>query len=208
MTDDAAVAEAAGLKVTVVPGDEGNLKVTAKDDLLRAERHLLGMPRSRTGMGFDVHRLVPASEADGDGLVLMGLCLPEPYRMLGHSDADVGLHAITDALLGVLAAGDIGSHFPPDDPAWKGVDSAIFLDHAAKLVADAGGIIDHIDTVLICERPKIGRYRDAMADHVAGLLRLDKRQISIKATTTERLGFTGRGEGIAAQAIATVLFAQ
>jgi len=207
MTDDAAVAEAADLLVTVVPGDEGNVKVTAKEDLERLERQLLGMPRSRTGMGFDVHRLVSAEEGGGDGLVLMGLTLPEPYRMVGHSDADVGLHAITDALLGVLAAGDIGSHFPPSDPKWKGADSAVFLVHAAKLVADAGGIIDHVDTTLICERPKIGRYRDAMVRRVADLLRLNEGQISIKATTTERLGFTGRGEGIAAQAVATVVFA-
>jgi 2-C-methyl-D-erythritol 4-phosphate cytidylyltransferase/2-C-methyl-D-erythritol 2,4-cyclodiphosphate synthase len=206
MTDDAAVAEAAGLPVTVVPGDEGNMKVTAKDDLLRAERQLLAGARSRVGIGFDVHRLVSAEEGEGGGLVLMGLTLPEPYRMVGHSDADVGLHAITDAILGALAAGDIGSHFPPSDEKWKGADSAIFLDHARKLVADAGGLIDHIDTTLICERPKIGPYRQAMAERVADLLGLEDTQISVKATTTERLGFTGRGEGLAAQAVATILF--
>ena len=205
MTDDAAVAEAAGLSVVVVSGDEQNIKVTARGDLLRAERHLLGSLRPRTGMGFDVHRLEAVNDADHDGLVIMGLTLPEPYRMIGHSDADVGLHALTDALLGALAIGDIGSHFPPSDPRWKGADSAIFLDHAADAVERAGGVIEHVDVTLICERPKIGPYRDAMAERLSALLHLARTRISIKATTTERLGFTGRGEGIAAQAVATVL---
>lgn len=205
MTDDAAIAEAAGLSVTVVAGDEGNIKVTAKDDLLRAERQLVGTLRPRTGMGFDVHRLEEVHAAGHAGLVLMGLTLPEPFRMIGHSDADVGLHAITDALLGALAIGDIGSHFPPSDPKWQGADSAIFLKHAVDEVARAGGIIEHIDATLICERPKIGPYRQAMTERLSELLRLPGERISVKATTTERLGFTGRGEGIAAQAIATIL---
>lgn len=204
-TDDAAVAEAAGLSVTVVAGNEGNLKVTAKDDILRAERQLLGTMRPRTGMGFDVHQLEPVHDTDHAGLVLMGLTLPEPYRMIGHSDADVGLHAITDALLGALAIGDIGSHFPPSDPTWQGADSAIFLTHAAGEVERAGGIIEHIDATLICERPKVGPHRRAMTERLCELLRLPADRISIKATTTERLGFTGRGEGIAAQAVATIL---
>ena len=134
MTDDAALAEAAGLVVAMVEGDEGNIKVTAKEDLVRAERHLLGTFRPRTGMGFDVHRLEPVHDAGHAGLVLMGLTLPEPYRMIGHSDADVGLHAITDALFGALGSGDIGSHFPPSDPQWKGADSAVFLTHAVDQV--------------------------------------------------------------------------
>lgn len=205
MTDDAAVAEGAGLSVTIVRGDDENIKVTAKDDLVRAETHLLGGLRPRTGMGFDVHRLEPADVSDAGGLVLMGLTLPEPFRMVGHSDADVGLHAITDALLGVLASGDIGSHFPPSDPTWKGADSAIFLNHAVDQIDRAGGVIEHVDATLICERPKIGPYREAMVERLSGLLRLPSHRVSIKATTTERLGFTGRGEGIAAQAIATVL---
>ena len=205
MTDDAAIAEAAGISVTVVAGDEGNIKVTAKDDLLRAERQLMGTLRPRTGMGFDVHRLEKVDDAGHAGLVLMGLTLPEPFRMIGHSDADVGLHAITDALLGALAIGDIGSHFPPSDPKWKGADSAIFLNHAVDEVIGAGGIIEHVDVTLICERPKIGPYRPAMTERLSELLRMPGDRISVKATTTERLGFTGRGEGIATQAIATIL---
>ncbi|MEM8949308.1 MAG: bifunctional 2-C-methyl-D-erythritol 4-phosphate cytidylyltransferase/2-C-methyl-D-erythritol 2,4-cyclodiphosphate synthase [Pseudomonadota bacterium] len=205
MTDDASVAEAAGLSVTIVAGDERNIKVTAKDDLLRAERELVGALRPRTGMGFDVHRLEPVDDPGHEGLVLMGLTLPEPFRMIGHSDADVGLHAITDALLGTLAIGDIGSHFPPSDPKWKGADSAIFLDHAVDEVARAGGVIEHVDVTLICERPKVGPYRQKMTERLQELLRVPAERISVKATTTERLGFTGRGEGIAVQAIATVL---
>lgn len=199
MTDDAAVAEANGLEVQIVPGEESNLKITTSDDLELAAQHLSRALRPRTGMGFDVHRLEP-----GNGLVLMGLTLPEPFRMIGHSDADVGLHAITDALLGALAVGDIGSHFPPSDPKWKGADSTIFLNHAKDLVLKAGGLIEHVDVTLICERPKIGPYRDAMIERLAELLALPSHRVSVKATTTERLGFTGRGEGIAAQAIATV----
>ena len=205
MTDDAAIAEAAGMSVAIVTGDEENIKVTAKDDLKRAERQLMGALRPRTGMGFDVHRLEKVDDTGHAGLVLMGLALPEPFRMIGHSDADVGLHAITDALLGALAIGDIGSHFPPSDPKWKGADSAIFLNHAVDEVIGAGGIIEHVDVTLICERPKIGPYRPAMTERLSELLRMSSDRISVKATTTERLGFTGRGEGIAAQAIATIL---
>lgn len=199
MTDDCALAEAAGLTVAVVAGEEANLKITDRDDLARAERLLAGALRTRTGIGFDVHRLGP-----GDGMVLMGVHLPGPLRLIGHSDADVGLHAVTDALLGALGAGDIGSHFPPSEQRWAGADSATFLRHARDLVAAAGGLIEHVDATLICERPKIGPHRAAMVARLALLLELAPARVSIKATTTEQLGFTGRGEGIAAQAVATV----
>jgi 2-C-methyl-D-erythritol 4-phosphate cytidylyltransferase/2-C-methyl-D-erythritol 2,4-cyclodiphosphate synthase len=199
MTDDCALAEAAGLEVAVVGGAETNLKITEPDDLARALRLLTGGLRPRTGMGFDVHRLGP-----GDGMVLMGVPLPGPWRLIGHSDADVGLHAITDALLGALGAGDIGSHFPPSEQRWAGADSAVFLRHARDLVTAAGGLIEHVDATLICEQPKIGPHRPAMVARVAELLALAPARVSVKATTSERLGFTGRGEGIAAQAVATV----
>jgi 2-C-methyl-D-erythritol 4-phosphate cytidylyltransferase/2-C-methyl-D-erythritol 2,4-cyclodiphosphate synthase len=199
LTDDTAVAGALGLAVAVVAGDEANLKITDPADLARAERLLGGALQPRTGLGFDVHRLAP-----GEGLVLLGVRLPEPLRLIGHSDADVGLHAITDALLGTLGAGDIGSHFPPSDPRWAGVDSALFLGHARQLIHAAGGRIEHVDVTLICERPKIGPHRAAMVARLAELLALPPARVSIKATTTERLGFIGRGEGIAAQAVATV----
>jgi 2-C-methyl-D-erythritol 4-phosphate cytidylyltransferase/2-C-methyl-D-erythritol 2,4-cyclodiphosphate synthase len=199
MTDDVALAEAAGLAVRVVPGDESNLKITTQDDLARAARLLGAGLVPRTGLGFDVHRLAP-----GDGLVLAGVRLPEPLRLIGHSDADVGLHAITDALLGTLGAGDIGSHFPPSDPRWAGADSAFFLQHARQLVEGAGGRIEHVDLTLICERPRIGPHRPAMVARLGELLGLGPGRVSVKATTTEQLGFTGRGEGIAAQAVATV----
>jgi 2-C-methyl-D-erythritol 4-phosphate cytidylyltransferase/2-C-methyl-D-erythritol 2,4-cyclodiphosphate synthase len=199
LTDDTAVAEALGLTVAVVAGDEANLKITDPADLARAERLLGGTLQPRTGLGFDVHRLAP-----GAGLVLLGVRLPEPLRLIGHSDADVGLHAITDALLGALGAGDIGSHFPPSDARWAGADSALFLDHARQLIDAAGGRIEHVDVTLICERPKIGPHRAAMVARLAELLALPAARVSVKATTTERLGFIGRGEGIAAQALATV----
>jgi 2-C-methyl-D-erythritol 4-phosphate cytidylyltransferase/2-C-methyl-D-erythritol 2,4-cyclodiphosphate synthase len=199
LTDDTAVAEALGLAVAVVAGDEANLKITDPADLARAERLLSGALQPRTGLGFDVHRLAP-----GEGLVLLGVRVPEPLRLIGHSDADVGLHAVTDALLGTLGAGDIGSHFPPSDARWAGADSALFLGHARRLIEAAGGRIEHVDVTLICERPKIGPHRAAMVARLAELLALPPARVSVKATTTERLGFIGRGEGIAAQALATV----
>jgi 2-C-methyl-D-erythritol 4-phosphate cytidylyltransferase/2-C-methyl-D-erythritol 2,4-cyclodiphosphate synthase len=199
LTDDTAVAEAAGLAVAVVHGDEANLKITEPADLARAARLLEGALRPRTGLGFDVHRL-----AAGEGLVLLGVRLPDRLRLIGHSDADVGLHALTDALLGALGAGDIGSHFPPSEPRWAGADSALFLAHARELIERAGGRIEHVDITLICERPRIGPHRAAMVDRLAGLLALPPERVSVKATTTEQLGFVGRGEGIAAQAVATV----
>ena len=199
MSDDAALAEADGLTVALVPGDEDNVKITEPADLVRAER-LLGVAwRPCTGLGFDVHRLAP-----GDGVVLLGVRVPCPLRLLGHSDADVGLHALTDALLGTIGAGDIGSHFPPSEARWAGADSAIFLTHARDLVTAVDGRIEHVDVTLICEQPRVGPHRAAMTVRVAELLGLRPDRVSVKATTTEHLGFTGRGEGIAAQAIATV----
>jgi 2-C-methyl-D-erythritol 4-phosphate cytidylyltransferase/2-C-methyl-D-erythritol 2,4-cyclodiphosphate synthase len=200
LSDDAAIAERAGLAVSLVAGSEGNFKVTSGDDLIRAERWLAAQRADiRTGQGFDVHAFGP-----GDHLWLCGVKLPHERGLIGHSDADVGLHALTDAILGALGAGDIGMHFPPSDERWRGSPSHLFVRHAANLVADAGGIIAHADVTVICERPKIGPHRDAMVARIAEILALDRRRVSVKATTTERLGFTGRGEGIAAQAVATL----
>jgi 2-C-methyl-D-erythritol 4-phosphate cytidylyltransferase/2-C-methyl-D-erythritol 2,4-cyclodiphosphate synthase len=198
LTDDAAVAEHAGLRVILVAGDEENLKVTTEDDLRRGERLLAGGAETRTGFGFDVHRF-----CEGDKLMLCGVAVPHDQALLGHSDADVGLHALTDALLGTIGAGDIGSHFAPSDPRWRGAPSELFLRHAAALVGQAGGGVVNVDITLVCERPKIGRYREAMRHRVAELLGISPARVSVKATTTEQLGFTGRREGIAAQAIAT-----
>ena len=200
LTDDAAVAERAGLAVALVPSKEDNFKVTTPDDLTRASRAIMSsLWDVRTGSGFDVHRFT-----DGDFVTLCGLRVPHSHGLEGHSDADVGLHALTDAILGALAAGDIGSHFPPTDPRWRGADSAKFLRHAADLVAERGGVIAHADVTIICERPKVGPHRAAMADRIAEILGIEVGRVSVKATTTEQLGFTGRREGIAAQAVATV----
>lgn len=198
-TDDAQMICAVGGTVALVEGDPMLEKITHPADFAAAEARLAATMRVRTATGFDVHRL----EA-GEELWLGGVLIPHDKGLSGHSDADVALHAITDALLGTIAAGDIGTHFPPSDPQWRGADSAQFLQHAASLITARGGIIDFIDLTLICEAPKIGPHRSAMRDRIAALLRLDPDQVSIKATTTERLGFTGRGEGIAAQAAATV----
>jgi 2-C-methyl-D-erythritol 4-phosphate cytidylyltransferase/2-C-methyl-D-erythritol 2,4-cyclodiphosphate synthase len=195
-TDDAQVARAAGLTVAVVEGDPALEKLTCEADFLRAEATRL---ISRVGFGFDVHAF-----ATGQALWLGGIRIPHDRGLKGHSDADVVLHALTDAILGALAAGDIGDHFPPSNPQWRGAASSLFLEHARDLVARAGGRIDHVDVTIVCEAPRIGPHRDAMRTRIAGLLRLPLGRISIKATTTERLGFTGRGEGIAAQAVASV----
>ncbi|WP_114391633.1 bifunctional 2-C-methyl-D-erythritol 4-phosphate cytidylyltransferase/2-C-methyl-D-erythritol 2,4-cyclodiphosphate synthase [Oleisolibacter albus] len=200
LTDDSAVAEEVGLPVTLVPSNPDNLKVTHGYDLARAERLIMAeLGDVRTGTGFDVHKF-----ADGDHVWLCGVKVPHSHALDGHSDADVGLHALTDAILGAIGSGDIGTHFPPSDPQWKGADSARFLRHAADLVAARGGVIAHVDVTLICERPKVGPHRDAMVARMAGILGLCPSRVSIKATTTEGLGFTGRREGIAAQAAATV----
>ena len=201
LTDDAAVAEHAGLAVALVEGSDDNVKLTTPQDLARAERLLGGAADIdiRTGSGFDVHRFGP-----GDHVVLCGIAVPHDHGLLGHSDADVGLHALTDALLGALALGDIGQHFPPSDARWRDADSAVFMKHAAQLVAERGARILNVDVTLICERPKVGPHRAAMIARVAELLGIDPGRVSVKATTTERLGFTGRGEGIAAQATASL----
>ncbi|HMG48401.1 MAG TPA: bifunctional 2-C-methyl-D-erythritol 4-phosphate cytidylyltransferase/2-C-methyl-D-erythritol 2,4-cyclodiphosphate synthase [Allosphingosinicella sp.] len=195
-TDDAEIARAAGLQVAIVAGDPALEKLTYEADFLRAEAALLG---PHVGFGFDVHAF-----AAGRELWLGGVRIPHDKGLAGHSDADVVLHALTDAILGALGAGDIGDHFPPSDPQWRGAPSSLFLEHARGLVEQAGGRIAHADVTIVCEAPRIGPFRDAMRDRVASLLRLPRARISIKATTTERLGFTGRGEGIAAQAVATL----
>jgi 2-C-methyl-D-erythritol 4-phosphate cytidylyltransferase/2-C-methyl-D-erythritol 2,4-cyclodiphosphate synthase len=197
-TDDAQMLRAAGHAVALVEGDTMLDKITRSEDFAAAEARL-GARVVRTGMGFDVHRL-----AAGEELWLGGVRIPHDKGLVGHSDADVALHSVTDAILGAIAAGDIGTHFPPSDPQWRGAPSARFLEHAAMLVAAECGRIEHVDLTLICEAPKISPYRDAIRTRIATLLRLPERRVSVKATTTERLGFTGRGEGIAAQAVATV----
>ena len=174
-------------------------KITHPADFARAEAMLASRMISRSASGFDVHRL-----EHGEELWLGGVKIDHTHGLSGHSDADVALHAITDAVLGTIGAGDIGSHFPPSDAQWRGASSDRFLAHAASLVAARGGIIDFIDLTLICEAPKIGPHREAMRARIAEILQLPASRISVKATTTERLGFTGRGEGIAAQAMATV----
>ena len=198
-TDDAQIARASGHDVILVQGDRMLEKLTYPSDFTEAETRMAAIPEYRTASGYDVHRL-----AVGEDLWLGGVLIPHDKGLAGHSDADVALHAITDALLGTIAAGDIGTHFPPSDPQWRGADSAQFLRHAASLVEAEGGTITFIDLTLICEAPKIGPHRDAMRARIGDLLRLPTQRVSIKATTTERLGFTGRGEGIAAQAAATV----
>lgn len=198
-TDDAQVARAAGLRVAAVAGDEALEKVTHEEDFVRAEARLARSLISRAGMGFDVHAFAP-----GEELWLGGIRIPYERGLKGHSDADVLLHAITDALLGAIGAGDIGDHFPPSDPQWRGAASSLFVEHARALIEARGGRIDHVDATLICEAPRLAPHRDAMRNSVAALLRLAPARVSIKATTTERLGFTGRGEGMAAQVIATV----
>lgn len=199
MTDDAAVAEAFGLEVAMVDGDEDNIKVTTPADFERAERLLSWRVETRTGTGFDVHRF-----GEGDMVTLCGVSIAHDHALAGHSDADVAWHALTDALLGTIGAGDIGSHFPPSDPAYRGMSSGIFLTHAAELIRNRNGRIVNLDVTIICEAPKIGPYRASMIASTASTLDIDPARISIKATTTEQLGFTGRREGIAAQATATV----
>jgi 2-C-methyl-D-erythritol 4-phosphate cytidylyltransferase/2-C-methyl-D-erythritol 2,4-cyclodiphosphate synthase len=197
-TDDAALAALAGLVVQAVPGEESNLKVTTEKDFGLAEKLMTN--ETRSALGYDAHRFCP-----GDHVWLCGVQVPHDQGLEGHSDADAGLHALTDAVLGCISAGDIGQHFPPTDERWRGAPSWKFLDHAAKLVAEKGGRILHCDVTLICERPKIGPYRDAMRARIAEILHLDVERISVKATTTEGMGYTGRREGLAAQAVATVM---
>jgi len=200
VTDDMALAERAGLKIVAVPGEETNLKVTNAEDFAVAEMLLAArLGETRTGSGFDVHRFVA-----GDHIRLCGVRIAHDHGLEGHSDADAGLHALTDAILGAVGEGDIGQHFPPSDERWRGADSSIFLRHAAELVRARGGDIVHCDVTVICERPKVAPHRQAMRARIAEILRLDVARVSVKATTTEGMGFTGRREGIAAQALVTV----
>ncbi|MGS4943859.1 bifunctional 2-C-methyl-D-erythritol 4-phosphate cytidylyltransferase/2-C-methyl-D-erythritol 2,4-cyclodiphosphate synthase [Meridianimarinicoccus sp. RP-17] len=199
--DDVEVARAHGLDVAIVEGDEDNIKITLPGDFARAERILAQRGERepdmdvRLGNGYDVHRF-----GAGDAVMLCGVPVPHSHGLDGHSDADVGMHAITDAIYGALAAGDIGRHFPPSDPQWKGADSAVFLRHAAGLARDGGYAIGNVDCTLVCEIPKIGPHAAAMQARLAEIIGIDAARISVKATTSERLGFTGRGEGIAALA--------
>ncbi len=200
-TDDAALAEWAGLPVKLVAGSSRNTKITTAEDLAMADK-LLGQTamEPRTGTGFDVHRF----EA-GDAVWLCGVEIPHTHKLEGHSDADVGLHALTDALLGAIGDGDIGQHFPPSDPKWKGAASHLFLEDAGRRVREKGGRICNVDVTLLCEAPRVGPHRDAMRAAVAKMLGIDIGRVGVKATTTEGLGFTGRKEGIAAMASASVL---
>lgn len=202
--DDVEVALAAGLDVAIVEGDEDNFKITGPEDFARAERLVetltARVPDVRTGNGFDVHRFGP-----GDHVMLCGVRVPHPRGLRGHSDADVGLHALSDAIYGALAEGDIGTHFPPSDPQWKDAASDRFLAHAAGLARMRGFALSHLDVTLICETPKIGAHAQAMRDRVAGIAQLPAERVGVKATTTERLGFAGRGEGVAAMATATLV---
>ena len=197
--DDVEVARAAGLDVTITQGDEANLKITLPGDFARAERLMEAPMQIRTGLGYDVHAFTP-----GTHVTLCGVEIEHDAALLGHSDADVGMHALTDALYGALAEGDIGRHFPPSDPKWRGAASDIFLRHAAGLVRKKGWEISNCDVTLICEAPRIGPHATAMQARLAEIMGIDVDRVSVKATTSERLGFTGRREGIAAQAIATL----
>jgi 2-C-methyl-D-erythritol 4-phosphate cytidylyltransferase/2-C-methyl-D-erythritol 2,4-cyclodiphosphate synthase len=199
-TDDAELLEHAGQRVVLVAGHESNVKITWPEDLLRVEAAMLARLIPRMGTGFDVHRIV-----EGRPMVLCGVVVPSPFGLSGHSDADVGIHALCDAIYGALAEGDIGRWFPPSEAQWKDADSASFLRHAAERIARREGMLANADVTLICERPKITPHAPAMRERLAGLLGVPVGRISVKATTTERLGFPGRGEGIAAQAAATVL---
>ena len=198
-TDETTVVRAAGMRVAAVDGDPALDKITTAADFRRAEQWLAGRLTPRTGMGFDVHAFA------GDGPVMLGgVEIPHPRGLAGHSDADVVLHAITDALLGAGGLGDIGEHFPPSDPQWKGASSDRFLAHAIALLQAHGAIVDHVDCTIIAEEPKVGPYRSRIREHIAQIAGLALEQVSVKATTTEGLGFTGRREGIAAQAVASI----
>ena len=198
-TDETTVLRAAGMKVAAIEGDPALEKLTLPTDFHRAEQWLAGRLRPSTGMGFDVHAFA------GEGPIMLGgVEVPHSRGLAGHSDADVVLHAITDALLGAAGLGDIGEHFPPSDPRWKGAQSSLFLEHAIELLSENGALIDHIDCTVIAEAPKVGPHRAAMRARIAEIAGLSVDQVSVKATTTEGLGFTGRSEGIAAQAVASI----
>ncbi|NOC90837.1 bifunctional 2-C-methyl-D-erythritol 4-phosphate cytidylyltransferase/2-C-methyl-D-erythritol 2,4-cyclodiphosphate synthase [Ruegeria sp. HKCCD6604] len=198
--DDVEVARAAGLDVCIVPGDADNLKITRPEDFARAERIMGTEMDVRLGNGYDVHRF-----GDGDHVILCGVKVPHDRGLQGHSDADVGMHAVTDAIYGALAQGDIGQHFPPSDPQWKGAASEIFLRHAVELAGQMGYRISNVDCTLVCEYPKIGPHAPAMREKMSEIMDLRADQVSVKATTSERLGFTGRSEGIASLATACLV---
>ena len=198
--DDVEVARAAGMVVAITPGSIDNLKITLPGDLERAARILEQTMDIRTGNGFDVHAFGP-----GDHVTLCGVTIPHSHGLVGHSDADVGMHTVTDAIYGALAMGDIGQHFPPSDPQWKGAESHIFLSHAVSLARTQGFDLTHVDCTLICEYPKVGPHAAEMRRVMASILAIDLTRVSVKATTSERLGFTGRGEGIACIATATLV---
>jgi len=200
LTDDAAVAERAGLAVALVEGSEENIKITSADDLNRARRHLESrFGDVRVGNGIDVHRFGPGNE-----VILCGVTIPHSHGLIGHSDADAGLHALADAVLGAVGAGDIGMHFPPHDARWKAADSSQFLSFAVEQARERGGVIGNLDVTLICEAPRIGPHRDTMVQRIADITGIEPGRVSVQATTSEGLGFAGRGEGIVAQATATV----
>jgi 2-C-methyl-D-erythritol 4-phosphate cytidylyltransferase/2-C-methyl-D-erythritol 2,4-cyclodiphosphate synthase len=199
MTDDAALCEEAGISVGLVEDQPTNMKITRPSDFLLAEQLLEREMETRVGSGFDVHAFEP-----GDHVTLCGIAISHHAKLRGHSDADVGMHALTDAIYGALGEGDIGQHFPPTDEQWRGAPSEVFLRHAAELVTKRGGRILHCDVTVICEAPKVGPHRDAMRGALAEVMGIALERVSVKATTTEKLGFTGRGEGIAAQATATI----
>jgi len=206
LTDDAALAEWAGMDVSLVESEASNTKITTIDDLNNAKKILdvteqFKIPDLRVGNGYDVHRLI-----DGDGVILCGIKIPSDKKLDGHSDADVAMHALTDALLGTIGAGDIGSHFPPSNPKWKGASSDQFLIHACKLVRAKNGTITHMDITIICEFPKIGPFRETMRENIAAICKLPVERVSVKATTNEEIGSIGRGEGIASIATATAVF--
>jgi len=198
--DDVEVARAAGIDVAIVAGDQANLKITAPEDFARAEKELQGAMDVRLGNGYDVHRF-----GEGDHVMLCGVRVPHGRGLVGHSDADVGMHALTDAIYGALAEGDIGRHFPPSDPQWKGAESHIFLRHAAEMAGARGYRIGNADVTLVCEYPKIGPHAPAMQEELSRIMGLGPGRVSVKATTSERLGFTGREEGIAALATVTLV---
>lgn len=198
--DDVAVARAAGMEVIITQGSTDNLKITTPEDFARAARILESRMDTRTGNGFDVHAFGP-----GDHVTLCGVKIPHGQGLIGHSDADVGMHTVTDAIYGALARGDIGQHFPPSDPQWRGAPSDIFLRHATALAREMGFTLTHVDCTLICENPKVGPHAAAMRRMMAEIMELEMDRVSVKATTSERLGFTGRGEGIACMATATLV---
>jgi 2-C-methyl-D-erythritol 4-phosphate cytidylyltransferase / 2-C-methyl-D-erythritol 2,4-cyclodiphosphate synthase len=203
-TDDASLFESLGKEVAIIKGSQNNFKITSKEDLQRAEVIMDSFYETRVGMGFDAHKFCAPKQQEGNFIMLCGVAIPHDMSLAGHSDADVGIHAAVDAILGAISAGDIGTHFPPSDNQWKGANSSIFLAHAAKLVRESGANIINIDITLICEKPKILPNRDRMCETIAKILDIEKSRVSVKATTTEGMGFTGRKEGIAAQAIANI----